>query len=67
MLLLIARLGLNHAQPYAALGEPGYKHFVRLRIRERGGRTTVDTFVIGQVDPVGGSPAVLVDAFTWPG
>jgi hypothetical protein len=65
LLWVIASLGLNHAQPYAALGEPGYKHFVKLRIREEQGRARVDTFVIGQVDPVSGSPAVLVDAFRW--
>ncbi len=65
LLALIARLGLNHAQPYAALGEPGYKSFLRLRIRERDGRTTVDGFAIGQVDPVRGSAPVLVDSFRW--
>jgi len=66
LLQLIAILGLNHAQPYAALGDPGYKHFLRLRIRQSGeGKTTVDSFVIGQVDPVGVSPAVLVDSFRW--
>jgi hypothetical protein len=66
LLQLIAWLGLNHAQPYAALGEPGYKNFARLRVREGAdGRTTVDTFVIGQIDPVGRSPALLVDSFRW--
>jgi hypothetical protein len=66
MLELMGRLGLNHSQAYAALGHPGYKHFVRLRVREDArGKTCVDTFVIGQVDPIGGSPPVLVDAFRW--
>ncbi len=66
LLAAIAALGLNHAQPYAALGEPGYKNFVRLRVREgKEGRTTVDAFAIGQVDPVRGGPAVLIDAFRW--
>jgi hypothetical protein len=66
MLATIARLSLNLSQPFAALGEPGYKHFVRLRVREPGrGPAVVDAFVIGVVDPVGGSPPVLVDRFRW--
>lgn len=63
MLWLIARLGLNHAQPYAALGSPGFKHIVRLRVRAQGGRSQVDAFVIGVVDPVRDPSPVLVDAF----
>jgi hypothetical protein len=70
MLALIARLGLNHAQPYAALGVPAYKQFVRMRV-SRAGR--IDAFVIGVVDPVGAladpatdSGAVLVDRFDFP-
>jgi hypothetical protein len=66
MLQAIARLGLNHAQPYAALGIPGFKHFVRMRIRydqERG--SVIDAFVVGKVDPLGKSPPVLVDQFRW--
>ena len=65
MLVIIARLGLNHAQPFAALGLPTHRHFVRLRVREHDDETLVDTFVIGQTDPVGGSPPVLVDRFRW--
>jgi hypothetical protein len=65
MLLVIARLGLNHAQPYAALGLPTHKHFARIRVRETADETVVDTFVIGQADPVGGSPPELVDCFRW--
>ena len=65
MLLLIARFGLNHAQPYAALGLPTHKHFARMRVREADGGAVIDTFVIGQVDPVGGSAPVLVDHFRW--
>jgi hypothetical protein len=66
MLQIIAHLGLNHAQPYAALGVAGFKHFVRLRVRyapDRG--SVVDGFVVGKVDPVGKSPPVLVDRFRW--
>jgi hypothetical protein len=66
MLATIARLSLNLSQPFAALGEPGYKHFVRLRVREpERGPAVVDAFVIGVVDPVGGSAPVLVDRFQW--
>jgi hypothetical protein len=64
MLMLIARLGLNHAQAYAAMGSPGYKHFVRLRVRagERG-MSQVDAWVVGIVDPVARPTPVLVDTF----
>jgi hypothetical protein len=65
MLAILARLGLNHAQPFAALGLPTHKHFVRMRVREEEAETVIDTFVIGQVDPIGGSPPVLVDTFRW--
>jgi hypothetical protein len=64
MLMLIARLGLNHAQAYAAMGSAGYKHFVRLRVRagERG-MSHVDAWVIGIVDPIARPSPVLVDTF----
>ena len=66
MLATIARLSLNLSQPFAALGEPGFKHFVRLRVRDPAdGPVTVEAFVIGVVDPVGASPPVLVDRFAW--
>ncbi len=66
MLATIARLSLNLSQPFAALGEPGYKHFVRLRVREpANGPAIVDAFVIGVIDPVGGGAPVLVDRFQW--
>jgi hypothetical protein len=64
VLMLIARLGLNHAQAYAAMGSPGYKHFVRLRVRAGDdGTSQVDAWVIGVVDPIARPVAVLVDAF----
>lgn len=65
MLLLLARFGLNHAQPYAALGLPTHKHFARIRVRETEDGSVVDTFVIGQADPLGDSPRGLVDHFRW--
>ena len=64
MLMLIARLGLSHAQAYAAMGSPAYKHFVRLRVRAaEGGMSQVDAWVIGMVDPIARPTPVLVDAF----
>lgn len=62
MLTLIARLGLNHAQPFAAMGAPCHRHFVRLRVRDDG---RVDGWAIGLVDPVGDPRPVLVDAWRW--
>ena len=64
MLMLVARLGLSHGQAYAAMGSPGYKHFVRLRVRagEQGG-SRVDVWVIGIVDPIARPSPVLIDAF----
>ncbi len=64
MLMLIARLGLSHAQAYAALGSPGYKHFVRLRVRAgTQGMSQVDAWVIGIVDPIARPSPVLIDTF----
>ncbi len=66
MLATIAHLSLNLSQPFAGLGEPGYKHFVRLRVREpEEGPAVVDAFVIGVIDPVGGGAPLLVDRFRW--
>jgi hypothetical protein len=56
--------GLELHQAFSALAHPGYKHFVRLRVRKDG--SAVDGFVLGRVDPL--SPrdsVVLVDRFTW--
>lgn len=64
VLMLIARLGLNHAQAYAALGSAGYKHFVRLRVRAAP-RSQIDAWIIGVVDPIADATPVLVDSFTW--
>ena len=68
-LVLIARAGYNHAQPYAALGVPGYKNFVRFRItHDDSGTAVVDAFTIGVVDPLGEDNApALVDRFTFRG
>lgn len=65
LLALLGRLGLNHPQAYAALGDRGYKHFVRLRARVRDGRPELDAWVLGLVDPVGAFEPVVVDTFRW--
>jgi hypothetical protein len=62
-LAALARLGLNHDQAFAALGHPGYKHFVRMRIRKDGSR--IDAWVIGVTDPLGDPTAELVDYVTF--
>ena len=64
MLMLVARLGLSHGQAYAAMGSPGYKHFVRLRVRAgEQGASRVDGWVIGIVDPIARPSPVLIDTF----
>jgi hypothetical protein len=56
--------GIEQHQAFAALAHPGYKHFVRVRVRRDG--TSVDAWVFGQVDPLNAKdPIVLVDQFTW--
>lgn len=56
--------GLEQHQAFSALAHPGYKHFVRLRVRQSG--EAVDGWVFGKVDPLNPSdPILLVDRFTW--
>ena len=62
-LAALAWLNLNHDQAFAALGHPGYKHFVRMRVRADG--SAVDAWVIGRVDPIADSGEVLVDHLTF--
>ncbi len=63
-LAALTRLGLESTQAFTALGHPGFKHFVRLRIRSDG--SAVDGWVIGMVDPLReGQRPVLVDHWTW--
>jgi hypothetical protein len=62
-LAALARFGLNHDQAFAALGHPGYKHFVRMRIRKDG--SSIDAWVLGLVDPLGDPTPVLVDRATF--
>jgi hypothetical protein len=63
-LMLLTVLGLEQHQALSALAHPGYKHFVRLRVRSDG--SAIDAWVLGRVDPLHATdPVVLVDAFTW--
>lgn len=62
-LAALAFFGLNHDQAFAALGHPGYKHMVRMRVRADG--SAIDAWVIGLVDPVGKHAPVLVDQITF--
>jgi hypothetical protein len=63
-LTVLTILGLEQHQAFSALAHPGYKHFVRLRVRKDG--SAIDAWVFGKVDPLReGDPVVLVDRFTW--
>ncbi len=57
-------LGYENTQAFTALDHPGFKHFVRLRIRADG--SAVDGWCLGLMDPLGeGESPLLVDSFTW--
>lgn len=63
-LAALTRLGYDHYEAFTALGHPGYKHFVRLRVRADG--AGVDAWCLGLEDPLApGERPVLVDAFSW--
>jgi hypothetical protein len=62
-LMTLALTGLEHEDASAALGHPGFRHFVRMRIDASG---TVDAWVIGKDDPLGPDAPVLIDRFRWP-
>jgi len=61
-LLVLILTGLEHQQGFAALGHPGFRHFVRLCVHPGG---KVEGFVIGKDDPVGEGAPVLIDRFVW--
>jgi hypothetical protein len=61
-LLVLALTGLEHHQGFAALGHPGFRHFVRLCVHPSG---RIEGFVIGKDDPLGEGAPVLVDRFEW--
>jgi hypothetical protein len=61
---LLTRLGLEMTQGFAALDHPGFKHFLRLRVRADG--KGVDAWCLGLLDPLrDAEPPVLVDHFHW--
>jgi hypothetical protein len=63
-LALLTGFGYEHTQAFTALDHPGFKHFMRYRVRADG--SAVDGWCIGLVDPVREDAApVLVDTFTW--
>jgi hypothetical protein len=65
-LTICAVTGLESQQAFTALGHPGFKHFVRLRVSPDG---TVDAWVIGKDDPLASGPGAgpwLIDRWTWP-
>jgi hypothetical protein len=64
-LMLLTLFGLENTQAFTALDHPGYKHFLRLRVRRDG--SGIDVWCIGLTDPLRpGEAPVLVDAFFWP-
>lgn len=63
-LTALTLLGLEHHQAFSSLAHPGYKHFVRLRVRRDGSR--IDGWALGRVDPLHPRDrTVLIDHFTW--
>ncbi len=63
-LMMLTILGLEQHQAFSALAHPGYKHFVRLRVKKDG--TAVDGWVLGRVDPLSRKDkVVLADRFRW--
>ena len=63
-LSLLTRLGYEHTQAFTALDHPGFKHFVRLRVRADG--RGIDGYCLGLTDPLGNDQRpVLVDTFQW--
>jgi hypothetical protein len=56
--------GIEHTQAFTALDHPGYKHFLRLRVRADG--KGIDGYCIGLTDPLGNdAKPELVDTFTF--
>lgn len=63
-LSLLTLWGFEHTQAFTALDHPGYKHFLRLRVRADG--RGIDGYCIGLTDPLGADAyPELVDTFTW--
>jgi hypothetical protein len=63
-LAVLTLLGYENLQALTVLDHPGFKHFVRLRLRADG--TGIDGWCIGLPDPLDrDARPVLVDHFTW--
>jgi hypothetical protein len=63
-LSLLTRTGFEHTQAFTALDHPGFKHFVRLRVRADG--SGIDAWCVGLVDPLGRDPPpVVLASFVW--
>jgi len=63
-LALLTLLGYENMQAFTVLDHPGFKHFVRLRLRADG--QGIDGWCIGATDPLGDeAQPVLVDHFSW--
>jgi hypothetical protein len=63
-LMVLTLLGIEHNHAYSSLAHPGYKHFVRLRVRKDG--SAVDGWAIGKIDTLDSdAEIVLVDRWTW--
>ena len=64
LLTLFTLYGYDHFQALTALDHPGFKHFVRLRVRADG--SGIDGWCIGIGDPLRpGARPELVDQFAW--
>jgi hypothetical protein len=61
-LMLVAIGGLEMQQAFTALGHPGFKHVVRLRISPDG---TVDGWTIGKDDPLAKDGPWLIDRWSF--
>lgn len=63
-LTMLTWLGLENTQAFTALDHPGFKHFLRLRVRADG--SGIDVWCLGLLDPLApGEEPVVVDAFFW--
>jgi hypothetical protein len=64
-LTVLTLLGYENMQAFTVLDHPGFKHFLRLRVRADG--RGIDGWCIGALDPLsrGGPQPVLVDRFSW--
>jgi hypothetical protein len=63
-LALLTLLGYENMQAFTVLDHPGFKNFVRLRVRADG--SGIDGWCIGAANPLGDDKnPVLVDHFSW--